>query len=660
MFKKNIPSKITCSLIILTVLSILFQSFNLLIIGISLGLAYKIFSQLISKTIFDSKLFISILILFSCVILMQCTILISCILNRNFPLSYIPSLLLVILYLIHLYNKHYLHKKDHNLLPVKTKVRILNLQDIVSLLTAVAIIAVIVIPPLALKPEFARSTSIMSLITGNVDDTSHLSLLNDNLQFDRGVLSRSDAAGQTRKGGFYPSGWHAVSAVFIKMFNPTIQTGSASLLAYGIQKLFWFFILLYLLARVSFTVYRFLSGNKPKAPAYIWISTAAIFLGYTFLLPIFKEGFYSFLPQLIATLLAIPVIIQLTKEKDKKDFYRALPFLFIVGIGGCLSWFLPLPSFFLTVLFIVLEISINKNFKKTFNNILRILKENIIILAILASATLFQFYVMISIHDDSALTFLASILMGGGITTYDKIFYMFISVGFIASLLLAIHKAKKNIHLSLSLFAALILFCTYIFFVQIEHMGKNEYFYFKMLDILTLAAIPFCIAGFNLIFDKITIDRKAILISITLTIITIATLVQLIGLDSSTLSFARGYRAFSSPLDNSILNELDNHVSQTNYYNKNYSFYYVPDPNFYFQNEVAMLMAKSNAPDSNCFTIIRHSIWKTPPIEQLLDSVDKDCKGYNVDIITNKASFQAFKAAVDNAGLDNSVRIKSY
>lgn len=660
---KNIFGKIPKNYLIIAAivicLSIIFKSANIFIISLSLLITYKLLSPYISRLIFDSKLLILVLTSISYVILLQCSVLVSWLISHNFPLDATPSLLLIILFVFYGFDRH-LNRKLPILTDDNTKIKCLNMQDIVSLITAIIIIGVIIIPPLSLHPTYAKSTAIMSLITGNVDDTGQLSLVNDNIQFNRGILYKSDAEGKTRNGGFYPAGWNSVSAIFIKTILPQIKTGSASLVAYALQKLFWFFVLLFLLSRVSLAVYKFLRNKQPTASSYVWIGTSALFMSYTFLLPIFKEGFYSFLPQLISTLLIIPILIQLIKEKNSSYSFRLLPILFIVGIGGSLAWILPLPAFFLTAVLVVLCLALNRKIDITKKNFKDILRRNILLLAFIFLAVLIQLYTMTHNSNASSTTFLAGILMGGGITTYNQSFYLLIGSGFLLSLFLGDKKTKRNIHILLILFASLILFCSYIYLVQMEHLGKNEYYYFKVLDILTLAAIPFCLTGLGIIVEKISNNGKNIIAATAISLIVVTAIPQVIGIDASTLSFARGYRAFSSQIDNSMLKELDQNVSQANYFNKKYSFFYTPDVTFYFQNEVAAMMAKSNTPDSECFTSVRHNIWTTPSINQLIDTITQNCLGYTIDLVTNETNFNAFTTAVADRGMDSTIVVKSY
>lgn len=655
---KNITKPMLIASILIIIIALVLQSPNLLIIATSLTVLYKLFSPLISKIVFDSTIFKSVLVFFGYILLMQCTVLIGWVLNHNFPLTYIPALLLLVILLMYGYNYIFNRKKSKLPKPNK-KIKLFNLQDILSVAVAVIMISIITLPLLILTPIYKESAVIMSAINGNIDDSSHLSLINDNLQFDRGVVFKSDADGKTRNGGFYPAGWHGASSILIKTLDPNIKTGADSLLAYAVQKLFWFFILIYSLVRVSFVVFRFITNKVVKRSSYFWITSASLFLGYTLLMPISKEGFYSLLPQLIAALLTIPILIQICIEKDKFTSYRILPLLFLVCIGGCLAWFLPLPAFALMTLFIVLLLVKNKKISVMVKNIFNIIKSNLIILLLLFSAVLIQFYIMSSNKTGNGISFIEGILLDGGITQYSKFFYLMICVGFIACLVMANKIAKKNIHILLSLIISLLLFCVVIFLIQFKFLERNAYYYYKTLDILSLTAIPFCITGFGLIIDKIT-DNKNNILSVILSIIFIATAFQMIDMDKATMGYSIGYRAFDNKIDNSIINEFKNNLTQDNYFNKKYSFYYVPDSNYYFQNEVSTMMTASNTLGSTCFNDIRHSIWKSPPVEKILNDIEQSCNGYDITIVTNQTYLNEFQTTVTKLNLDNAVKIKSY
>ena len=650
----NIPI-IFSSLAIIT--SILLGSPNIIIITISLVILFKLFSPLPSKVVFDSYLFTIILIFFSYIILLQCTVLISWLISHDFSLSYTPLLLFGFILVMYLYN-HLLHKKDVKIIPIKDNRKIVNVQDILSLSVATIIIFLIAIPPMIQARDYSESTFAMSIINGNVDDSSHLGLVNDHLQFGKGVIFHSDATDKTRTGSFYPAGWHSISAVLIKTFNPTIETGSASLIAYSIQKLFWVFILTYLFSRVSFTIYRFLSNSKLKAASYIWTTAAILFFSFIMLLPISKEGFYSFLPQLLSAMLALPILAQICLEKDTKLSYRSLPFLLIICLGGCLAWLLPLPAFALAVLLVIIRLVINRKVKIIFKNIYKIIKDNLIVLILLFSALITQLLIM-GANKENSVSFINGILLDGGITMYNNFLYIFICVGFLASLLLASAKAKKNIHLLIYLVVSILLFCSFLYLVQLILIGRNAYYFYKTLDILIMVSLPFCIAGFGLIIKNIC-NKEQITLAISLSIMILASSAIIIGLDRSTLGYASGYRAFSSQIDNSIINELGNNITQDNYFKKSYSFYYVPDSGFYFQNELSVMLVKSNELDSSCFNSIRHSIWDSPPIEKLLGDIKKECSDYNISLVTNQASYDNFSQAVINMGLEKSVKIKTY
>lgn len=661
LLKEILTAPTTLTLAIILVLSLLLKSLNLLIITGSLILLYKIFLSHIDRIIFASKLFVSVLILFSYFVLLQCAVVISWALNHNFPLSFTPLLLLAILLVMYLYNKPYIKNKVDLKQPVNDKkCKILNLQDVLALLVATLVLVIIVLPPLTQSKEYIKSTALMSMVNGNSDDSSHLALINDSIYFDRGIMFKSDAESKIRMDGFYPAGWPSINAIIIKTFCPAIETGIQSLIAYSIQKLFWFFLLTYTLVMVSFATFRFLGDKLIRGWQLFWASTASLFLSCTLIIPVFQYGFYSLLPQLLAVLLAIPIIFQLSKEKSKGP-HRSIPFLLTVCLGGCLSWILPLPAFLLATLLIIISLVVKKNIGSTMKSVYVLVMDNLVLLLILITAIVTQLYVMIELNQNgTGVSFIKGILLDGGITIYDKYLYIFICTGFLAALLLSVKKAIKKIYLVLFLLAPMLLFCGYIYVIQILMIDKNAYYYYKMILISMFIAVPFCITGFGLVIKKIA-GSKNVLLGVTLSIVLLVTSFLIIGIDKATLRYSNGDRYLSPGMNNIVLEELRSNITQDNYPNKLYSFFYIPDSGYIQQNTVMGMIAKSNEQNSDCF---QHILWYTlptiPTIDQLLDDIVQRCDGYTVTIVTDVAHQGAFAGVVNNRGLSDIVHIKSY
>lgn len=650
---KIISKRTLVLFILLFILSLFLKSVNLIIISVSLLLTYRLLSPSISKKFFDSTPMISVLVFFSYIVLLQCMVLISWLIYHNFPLTGVPSLLL--LFLLAAYGYKQLVLKEHQAKEVIGHNDGIKPQDILSSLVAIVILVLVAVIPMIQSSDYSLDNFAVSVINGNVDDSSHLGLVNDNLYFNRGVLLKSDAEGKTRNSGTYPAGWHAVSAILIKTIHPTIKTGQESLIAYAVQKLFWLFILIFLLVRVSFSTYTFFDKKKPKSQSLFWITLASLFVSYIFIVPISKEGFYSFLPQLITAVLSVPILLQLGSERSNRSF----PLLLIIGVGGCLSWVLPLPAFLLSLLIIFAILVAGKKPSIVIKNAISIIKINAPIITILAIATLVQMYVMLGNNSGTtSVSFIDSILMDGGITKLDVTFYIFICIGFVASLLLTINKKVIRTRFLLILTASLLTYCLVIHVIQLRYLGKDVYYFYKMLYILVITAIPLCIAGYGLMIDKIC--NRSVIMAITLSIIMITTSAELIKFDGPTLGYAYGFRAFSSQMNHAIMDELSAQISEENYSNKKYSFFYNPEPTAYFQNAIAAIMVKSNMRNSSCVDNIWRSILGSPSIDKLLDDFSLYCDEYNINLITNKANLGDFEKAITQKGITGLVSVKSY
>lgn len=655
LFGKNVSNASILITAFGIIASIIIRSPNIIIISASIFILYELFTPLLSTKVFDSKVFSSVLIFFCYIILLQCSVLISWVINHNFPLTNTPALLLIIILIIYYYNYLISHNKTKLINFAKTPKNI-TIVDIISLVLAAGICLTILLAPLIQNPgSDATSTIAMSLVNGNVDDAAHLGLVNDHLQFNRGVLFGSDAQ-NTRNNGFYPVGWHSISAILIKTLCPSIATGSESLLAYGIQKLFWSLMMFYLLLRSSFVVFKFAVGDKLKLSSLYWLSVSTTLLACTFLLPIIREGFYSLFPQLITVLLAIPILIQICTDKDR---YKIVPILLLIFIGGCLSWLLPLPAFGLALLSILIWLVWDKKPKATLQNFGTIIKQNLPIIFILATATIIQVIVMISNKSEGTVSFIQGIILDGGITKYSSKFFMFIIIGFLVCVLFANDRSKKNMHILLSLSSSILLFCIFIYLLQMGYIGRSVYYYFKILDILILSVIPFSAVGVGILIQKICGTNKVAL-GLSLTTMALGSMLLIVGPNTSAIAYAGGYRDFPGNVSKSLYDELKNDINQNDYSNKKNVFYYVPGVEAYVQNEVANMLAKSNKPDSPCFNAIRKFIWWSPAINNLLSEINKQCAGYQTDIVTDKNNFDAFSQAVIVSGLAKSITIKTY
>lgn len=653
-FIKN--SRVLIAGLIILLISLILGSFNLIIISISIMLCYKLFSKRISNDIFDSKLFKYITVFLIYILFLQCGVLIGWLINHNFSLNLVPTLVAGMLIIIWLYEYIFLNRKK--IFDKDIKIKSFCFNDIISILLGLFIVGIVIIPPVIQTDSYRLETFAVSMVNGNSDDSAHISMINDCLHFDKGVIFGSDSSKVTRNNGSYPASWHAISAIIIKTLKPTIKTGGESIFAYAIIKSFWLLILIYLISKVTLFLHKFINDKKNNFSSYFWIISCISILSVIQILPSMMNGFYSILPQYIYSLLLVPFLMQISLDKDKKDKFRILPLLIIVGVVGCLSWLLPLPVYALTILSIFLIITISKSFKNTYKNFLLAFTECLPIILISIISTLVQIFIILNNKTSGSLSFIKSLLIDGGIITQGILFYIFIAIGFVISMLLIKNEKKQKIEMFLVLVAYSLLYCSIIYLIQIRYIERNAYYYYKLLDILTITIIPFAIAGVGVLIDRYNKYSKVLSISIIIIILT--SVFQMINVNRSTLGYAIGNRFFYGALDKKLINELDNHLSQKEYFSKHHSFVYASSGDYYFQNEVGTMILKSNEMETKCFNDVRHTIWKSPSIEDILDVIEKSCDDYKINIITNQISEESFKQAVATKNLNNSVSIITY
>ena len=500
-------------------------SFNLLFIIISVILTYKIFSPLLNKKNFDSLIIKGVSIFFIFIIILQCVILSSWLINSNFPLDATPTLTLLIMTIAYIY-RHFLPKPRISklTLPIK-KAPFIRLSDIISIAIAIAIVL-----PLSLSLLTHDGKDMQNNVTtlaGGADDTAHLKLVDDRLQFNRGILYRSDAIEQVKTGDSYPAGWHSANAVIIKAIYPKISAGDESLVAYALSKVFWFLALVFIFCRIILILYEFLCNRKPSLPAILWLASGSLLFSRFFLVDTFRTGFYSFMPQLIAALLLVPILIQFSLQNNKrKACQETLLLLSVMCIGGCLSWFLVLPAFLLIIILILFDHLKNTNKRRFIKDMTSGILDNLPFYGLLLTATAVQLYVMLTNHVAGSVSFIQGVLINGGINTYKGEFYIFIFIGFALCLFFTCKSSEKILRYILYAILSLLIFAGIISAIQIMYLGTNAYYYYKVLYILTVIALPVGLVGIASSIDWIE-KNKSKSIALTTSLILILIIVQL-------------------------------------------------------------------------------------------------------------------------------------
>ncbi len=639
-------------------LLIALYSVNLALLAASAIIAYKVISPLMGR-IFDSVVLRIIAFLVIYMVLLQCIAIGSWILSRNFPLTLVPLLTLLFSVVSYAYARYRGNLGTSLKLPLVTK------PDIISLGIAAAVSLLLVIPPLATN-GFDKKSSLIGIMNGNVDDPAHLGLLNDRLQFDRGILYHSDVASNMRTAGFYPAGWHSANAVIIKALYPDIKTGAASMVFYIATKLFWFFILVYLFSRAVFLVYSRLFSEKYTPSSFAWASIGAFMFSTFFLVNTFVEGFYSFIFQLVAMLLLIPLLLQLVEdEKHEAQWHNTLLLIAIACIGGTLSWFLVLPAFALLAIALLFGRIRKQGAPRFFKELWANIQDNFLLYGLIIGATLVQVYVMLVDKSGGSVSFLQGILLNGGISIFREQFYYFIFIGFVLCLLFLNKKREREMQFILYAILPVLLFCGFMYVIQFMAIGKSAYYYYKVLNIFTVIMIPLAIAGFAAAISSLEKYRSNLTAALSCSLLVLLVL-QFIGFDAiknpsavSLSNYLSGQRFLSGVLDESLYRKLTADTTQSDYYDKKYTFYF--EPGKVDQNEISTMLLKSNKPDGICFNAARLAFLAgAGNFDRPVEAIKENCSTNKVDVVTDKEHKKKFGAIVKKAGIEDRLTVYSY
>lgn len=631
--------------------------FNLGSLLLSLIVSYRIVEQLADQTFFDSKILVTAVSLFFYSIVLQCAALSLWLIDKNFPLD--KSVLAALGVLLISYFFAVPQTRSHSLPWIRRG-------DVVGLAVCLAILAGITIP--ILKTSGLHGDSTLAFVNASIDDSHHLEFLNDHLQFNRAVLYGSDATSQVRNPddiSTYPAGWHAANAAIIKAIDPGIRTGIKSVEAYVATKLAWYVLLLYLFVRVAYILYDLLREKATGGGSEFWLAGGCLLFAFFFLIAPFRQGFYSFIPQLIAVLLVGLSLLQLNSSKHDAARSRS-PGLVLAAtfcIGGGLPWMLILPGLLiaLTITF-ALHCQHNKLRWRAWPRVIaRALLADLPLYLLLAAALAAQTYLMLAAPTTSLANHLT---MQGAIEVYDEAFYAFIAAGIVLVLSLAGRTGARHIKALLILLGSILALTAYIGILHFFKLYDYAYYYFKALNTFTVIAIPASLAGFALLMNTISRKRDrttGLLVSIVL----VLAVVQFIGpnpgypngliggnthgqIAREEITYVQDVRVVTPPLNAFIWRTL---AAQKTYGGHELTFVYTPGD--VSQNEIGSLLLKTNRPANGCYTFVNLNIHNAATNDALAGYLQQACTGYKLTIATAPGNLADLQSAIFAAGLRN-------
>lgn len=641
---------------------------------LSLIIIYFSFNKILNIEIFNSKFIRLCITPLFYIFGLQITILSLWLVSRNFPLNVSPIVFLVVILIT--YFCFALVEKQHGSTSLqKQSIKPITRPDIIALSVGVLIVSALLVSPFINSGTLSKS-NILGTVNANVDDAAHIGMINDHIQFNRGIMHGSDATNSARaypdELTIYPAGWHSANAAIIKAFNPSIKTGLETVFAYVITKLFWFLLLIIFFVRSIFTLYDVFSPHKKRAlAATAWLTFTSLFFSYYFLIDTFREGFYSFFPQLMSLSVLGLVLIQLGKSNTGKIkgipyHIYVMPIIFLC-IAGSLSWLLMVPALLLTIA-LVISLRIKEyGWKICISELWRSFITFLPLYIILLSAIIVQVYVSTRPGPESS-SFLDTLSLPGPIAQFKDIFYYFVSIGLALFFRFFNARALIKLRALLALTVPILLFAASVYALQIFHVDHNSYYYYKVLNTFLVISLPLALVGYGLALAKVQILRKSRFITMALAIILMAGVVQFIGLvhstapsDISLISYVKGVRHSNATTNEAVWIKMKNNLSQGSYFNNNYVFFYEPGARM-DQGYTNTMILKSNKPADICFfESLGSFVSPGANIYDILKTIDAFCsKSHTVTIVTDTAHKDVLKNTVTDSGMNNLVTVQSY
>lgn len=638
-----------------------FISVNVVIIIISSIAMWRLLSNA-TKPVIDSHILHLVITFVLYFVALQMTIMSAWLLNHEFPLS--DCLLLTAGWLIPawLVGEYHRNKSDEQNKVVK-KYSFATRDDIVSITVSVLLLAVIIIPPMRhtdnLFHNFFPKMTIGFMDMG-VDDTNHYGMLLDHIQFDRGVLYKTAAAPYVNSSqvvSSYPPAWHSANALLATAFKPTISASGATI-AYVITKLVWFFILTYLFARFSFMILHRIKRNIPSGVAYIFSTALTLFFSYYVVLEQFKEGFYSFIPELIYILVLCIFFMQLAEDlmhKNKESSrYRTLFPILLAITGGILSWFLILPALCLAIFIpIVLDLR-HKTHRHIF---LHELFRHWYAYFIAAISVTLQ---VILLTRSSSRSFREGINDPGSLTLHSSGYYIIVGVGIVLFLTLIAKKYAHQFEIVLTFLGSLLAFCLFIYLYQYLTAGTSGYYFLKTLNTVMIIAVPISTVGITLALATLK-DRLSNLSIVSLYAIAFIAIVFIIGiepLNTSNVQYALGHRTFNSTQNEFIFNQIAalGHVKPQDRHNT-VLFY---EPGITGFSVIGSSILKNISVIGSCYETVAPTLYSSQPTD-LFVAIAATCMHTpgDVIIVTTQQNKLAFEKYVNQYGLARKVVVAS-
>ncbi|MEI7488655.1 MAG: hypothetical protein WCJ72_14845, partial [Chryseobacterium sp.] len=333
--------------------------------------------------------------------------------------------------------------------------RVLKPKNTDFIIVAAALIVPVFILIGAARHGLNSQTSI-SFITSGMDDISHLSMVADEYRNNANLIIGPNNINLLTHAGFvaYPKGAHVSTAIIwlsvdkIRNISPDSLTVQQLINRYVITKFILLFMATLSIALCLYFSAVFLNTKEKVYKNNFNLYTAVIFgnvvVCYFFILPIFMQGFFSFLPIAIITPLVFMLTIYAVKPKSIGSDYLWLYIGLLTG-STALCWVLITPFLILGSLLALYINKENASLKKKLKSSGFVLCITGLIVA--SFAVLFQ-AIIIKKYSPGGLNTLTE---KGGILPVNTTITLLMVLSTIVALLLFHRKVKHLIGIIFSL-----------------------------------------------------------------------------------------------------------------------------------------------------------------------------------------------------------------
>lgn len=370
----------------------------------------------------------------------------------------------------------------------------------------------------AILPSENDNISMIQSINYGMDDSTHLSMYSDHLLSNGNLVNTARGEKSIMaipSHGGYPFGWHSATSIVTESFVDTDK----SVITKSLQQYFYAKLgsLMLVTLSIGILVVQAIKMFGNKKQSIIEDGMAIVVTGFVtlaFVLPMFLDGFFSFMPVIIyANLFAALVIAGGFDPKNNSQ--TAL--LALLSASSAMVWILSGPILLLAYAFIILSKV------KTFRDISwkQIIAGGIALLAFLAQA-----FIQLNFNN-KAVNDIASpggIVEPGQYTFIAILIALFVAVGYVAK------PAKQQLSWVYSVIASFLLSLIGILAIlSIKSAPINYYFYkIQIIPLVIAVSVALGLISGAIISKSSTLYEKLIN-SIILFCVTILGTLSLVG-----------------------------------------------------------------------------------------------------------------------------------